>query len=223
MQTLPPGIFAIDPSELQDVFSFAAKSILCFPALYLKMQETTAIPIAQQVQHCIDAKQNSGIRTDIECSIQKSTTSQPRNFKKSPRNIFTDILDACEISSSNSPREPIRVRRDLIAGEVLSWYPIDTVITRELYDTDTQFGELLIWLNPHFEFPDWEGYTLYKYLRKFATKADNAALNALQISSKQINKDGVCAVNVTLQHLFDAQPIGESGWLLPSGLEVWFH
>lgn len=146
-----------------------------------------------------------------------------RDEQNSRRNIFKEALESKFISTSVSPMEDIRIRRDLVAQEILGAYPQDTVISRELYDTDSLFGECLIWMNSLFEFPNWEGRTVSEFLLKHGILGEPVCLNVLQHSTRQPNKDGLCAENVSLQDLLDAQTIGEKGWLLPSGLEVWFH
>lgn len=139
------------------------------------------------------------------------------------RNVFTEAFLARCVSSSGSPEEVIRIRRDLVAQELLGTYPEDTIISRDLYDEDPLLGPCLAAMNPIFEFPNWEGITIGAFCRKYGIDADPACMNVIQISAPQPNKDGVKATNITLQDLWDAHTLGEAGWQIPSGIEVWFH
>lgn len=146
-----------------------------------------------------------------------------RDEQNARYNVFTEAMEAQFISTSVSPLEEIRIRRDLVAQEILGGYPQDTVISRELYDADGLLGECLIWMNSHFEFPNWEGRTVGEFLIKHGIPGEPVCMNVLQHNVRQTNNDGIRAENITLQELWDAQVLGDSGWLLPSGLEIWFH
>jgi hypothetical protein len=146
-----------------------------------------------------------------------------RGEQNARRSIFTEAMEAKFISTSVSPLEEIRFRRDIVAQEVLGQYPRDTVISREIYDADDLFGECLIWMNSHFEFPNWEGRTVDDFFSMHGIPGEPACLNVIQYAANRANKDGVLAENITLQELWDAQTLGENGWLLPSGVEVRFH
>lgn len=155
----------------------------------------------------------------IKALIAKYGDSREQTY----RNIFSEALEAKFISTSLSAVEDIRIRRDLVAQEVLGHYPSDMVITGEIYDADDQFGECLNWMNRAFEFPNWEGRTIGEFLQAYGIPGEPVCMNVIQHRAAQFNNDGIQAANITLQELWKAQPLGESGWLLPSGLEVWLH
>lgn len=146
-----------------------------------------------------------------------------RDEQNARRNIFTEAMEARFIATSVSPMEEIRIRCDLVAQEVLGAYPQDMVISRELYDADSLFGECLNWMHRHFEFPNWEGKTVGEFLMKHGIRGEPVCLNVIQYNNPHANKGGVPAENITLQELWDAQTLGENGWLLTSGLEVWLY
>lgn len=158
-----------------------------------------------------------------QVGAEQDRLDRMRNERNARRSIFTEAMEAKFISTSVSPMEEIRIRRDLVAQEVLGCYPQDTVISREHYDADDRFGECLIWMNSLFELPSWEGRTVGDFLLKHGIPDEPAGLNVIQHNSHQTNKDGVKAGNITLQDLRDARALGENGWVFPSGLEVWFH
>lgn len=162
-------------------------------------------------------------RTKAQTLFEANTSTKCLQvFEQKNRNIFQEAIEAKFLMTSISPKEDICIRRDLVANEILIAYPRDTVITRDLYDADTLLGECLIWLNPHFEFPNWEDRTVGEYLSKHSPSANPLDVNVLQFSAERPNKDGIKAGHITLQQLFDAHPLGESGWLLNDGLEIWF-
>lgn len=157
----------------------------------------------------MDADDSSGLNCDAagECS---------------KRSIFEEALMASFISVSASKRVPLRARNCILAQVVLETYPRDTEISRELYDADTMLRECLISMSQCFEFPSWEGRTLGEYLRRCGATFEGS-VNVLQYERKTMNADGIHADFITLAQLEDAQPLGDTGWLLPSGLEIWFH
>ncbi len=118
------------------------------------------------------------------------------------RDIFREALRAKSLSTSLSAKEDIRLRRDLVAQEVLGRYPIETVITRELYDSDPDFGDSLNWMHRHFEFPSWEGRTVSDFQIKHCITGEPVCMNVVQYSIPVPNKDGMCAGNITLQCVF---------------------
>jgi hypothetical protein len=154
-------------------------------------------------------------------------SKQQKPRKSRDRNIFIEALNAKFVSISApgfiGERQEIRARRDLVAQEVLDTYPGDTVITRDLCDTDDVFNECLecMHLHRYFEFPAREGQTVRQF--QIGIPGEPVCLNTIQYSTRQANKDGVHVGYVTLQELWDATPLGESGWLLPSGYELRFY
>jgi hypothetical protein len=144
------------------------------------------------------------------------------------RNIFSEALQARFITVSNPDFvgivQDIQVRRDLVAQEILvPVYGRDTVITRELYDQDSDFGECLNWMNRNFEFPNWEGCTIEEFQTKNSIPGEPVCMNAIQYKTNKPNSSsGVCAENISMQEMFDATPLGEDGWLLKSGFELYF-
>lgn len=166
---------------------------------------------------------------NIEGGNNEDETAKHEREQSRERKIFVEALNAKFISISDPEfiggREAIRIRRDLVAQEILGTYPGDTVITRELYDTDGALGECLIWMHSQFEFPAWEGRNLAEFLNTYAISIPGEPVftNVIQYSTRHANKDGVHAGFITLQELYDAAPLGESGWLLPSGYELWLH
>lgn len=139
------------------------------------------------------------------------------------RDIFTEALQANFISTSMTEREEIIIRRDLAAQEILERYPSETLILRELYDADTVFGECLNWMHDLFEFPNWEGRMIGDFLENLGIPGEYERMNVIQYRTRQANKEGVSMDNITIQQLRDSSPLGETGWMLPSGLELWFH
>lgn len=164
---------------------------------------------------------------NIESESNEDDEAKQEREKSHKRNIFSEALGAKFISISDPDfiggLEEIRVRRDLVAQEILGAYPSDTVITREMYDTDAVFAECLNWMHRHFEFPAWEGRTVCQFQMKHGFPGEPLCLNVMQYSTRHPNKEGVHAGKITLQDLWDATPLGESGWLLSSGYELWFH
>lgn len=138
------------------------------------------------------------------------------------RDIFRQAFLAKVVMSSNTDWEPLQARRDLLAQEVLAQYPGETLLSRELYDTDHLLGSCLAAINSLFVFPDWEGRTVSDFQLRHGIPGEPLCMNVIQLSSPDYNQEGRRVSNVTLQELWDATTLGEGGWLLPSGLEVWF-
>jgi hypothetical protein len=154
--------------------------------------------------------------------VQHQMEAPHNEQAKSGRDIFVEAMQAKFVSTSVSNLEKPRLRLDIAAQELLQRLPDDTLISRELYDSNAELRACLSALNSAFEFPDWEGRTVGAFLKRFGVSLDQPGVNVLQHNQAQMNKDGVRANNVTLEEFWNARPMG-SGWLLPSGLEVWFH
>lgn len=135
------------------------------------------------------------------------------------RNVIREIMDAKSMSieapDAIGGTDTVELRHDLLAAELLSQYPADTVITRERYDANDAFGEAICWLSPFFEFPNWEGRTLGELLIAYPTGTDREGCNVLQYRTSKPNKDGIHANNVTLAELSEAAPLSGNRWLLP--------
>lgn len=135
------------------------------------------------------------------------------------RNVFLEITDSKSMSieapDAIGGADTVEVRRDLLAAELLSQYPADTVITRERYDANDVFGEAICWLSPFFEFPNWEGRTIGELLNAYPTGADREGSNILQYRTNSPNKDGIHAKNVTMAELRESAPLPGNRWLLP--------
>lgn len=140
------------------------------------------------------------------------------------RNVFVELLDAkaitVEASDAVVGADGVEIRRDLVAAEMLSQHPADTVITRERYDADEAFGEAICWLSPFFEIPNWEGRTLGELLNAYPTGPARECRNVLQYRTTTTNKDGIHARNVTLADLRAAAPLPDNGWLLPEQVVI---
>ena len=171
------------------------------------------VPVA--IMRCYAASE-FGEEIDVPDSLVAETNPDHRN-------IFEDLIKANFIATSTSTKEDIRIRRDIVAREILGGYPQNTVISKELYDEDGPFGDCLNWMNPAFELPNWEGRTIGDFLIKHGIPGEPVCMNVIQISASRPNKDGVMARNITLQELFDAEPFGDNGWVLPSGVAVVFY
>lgn len=144
----------------------------------------------------------------------------------SNRNIFIEALEAKSMAVLNllavGNAQPVVVNRPLIASAVLkSAYSAEYVISRELYDEDSIFGECLIWVNPHFEFPSWEGRNVAEYLNYYGSSAPDSA-NALQYQTKKYNSQGLHVENVTLAQLSSAKPGAENQWFFDDGTVLVF-
>lgn len=158
----------------------------------------------------------------VRDKLEDALEDQARRERKAAgeRNIFADALNARFISTSVSDREQLQIRHDLVAQEILGSYPAETVINLELYDQDSHFGECLIWMDRNFEFPDWGGRTVGEFLSKHRIPGEPTSLCVVQYTPRgQSEGSG----SITLQQLVDATPLAESGWLLASGVELWFH
>ena len=164
--------------------------------------------VAQELPH----------REDNEDTVAAIERERSRN-----RNIFVELVNAKSLSVYGSDGEDLIVRGDLIARTVLETYPVSMILTPERFLVDDEFGECLIRLSSSFDFAAWHGKTLGECLAAFVSSHDEGESNALQYRSTTINKDGVAAVNVTLNMLREAQPLGETGWLLPDGVELYLH
>ena len=144
-----------------------------------------------------------------------------------PRDIFTELLGAKEITLGSTRADPARqelvVQRVLVANEILNRYPADYVITSERFNADDAFGECLVWLHSHFAIAAWEGRSLAEFLRTYAPAEDQPERRVLQYGTQAINDQGCHLAYVTLEQLRDATTLGETGWLLPDGCEVWLH
>lgn len=215
--TLPMRIILLD----QDVEGSDGDRILEINSEEMYVHDYRLVVPAEPGQDGIDPVFVSDIIEQV--GAEQDRLDRMRNERNARRSIFTEAMEAKFISTSVSPMEEIRIRRDLVAQEVLGCYPQDTDISREHYDADDRFGECLIWMNSLFELPNWEGRTVGDFLLKHGIPDEPAGLNVIQHNSHQTNKDGVKAGNITLQDLRDARALGENGWVLPSGLEVWFH
>lgn len=166
-----------------------------------------------------------GYREWVEHSIERDDGVDNAAYASQveQRDIFTEALQANFLSTSMTGRESIIIRRELVAQEILERYPSETLISRELYDADTVFGDCLNCMHDLFEFPNWEGRTVGVLLKNLGIPGDLEIMNVIQYHTRQPNKEGVCLDNITMQQLMDASPLGETGWMLPSGLELWFH
>ncbi|MFD2274270.1 hypothetical protein ACFS07_33285 [Undibacterium arcticum] len=78
-----------------------------------------------------------------------------------------EALHAESISTSLTLRQTVSIRRNLVAQEILSQLPANTVISRELYDAEPMVGDCLNSMHSDFEFPSWEGRTVGSFLNKF--------------------------------------------------------
>lgn len=147
------------------------------------------------------------------------------NPNQPQRNIFIEALQARAMTTSISPREKISLRGDLVANEILCdpLYPRETVISRDLYDSDSLFRQCLNTLNPVFEFPNWEGRTVYAFRKNHGIGGEPDCLNVIGYRTKEFNRAGVHQGYITVQQMWDATELDDTGWLLPSGLEIWFH
>lgn len=132
------------------------------------------------------------------------------------RNIFSEMFNAANISINGDEFTAMDTARDMrqLAAEVLSGLSPETVITRELYDADTEFGECLICVDRGFEFPDWEGRTLRAFLAANATPKSGDSL-LIQAGTHRIS----------LQDGYDATPVGDStngntSWTLPNSVTL---
>ena len=142
------------------------------------------------------------------------------------RNVWREALDACYLEVQGDPRyvggrTEVRMRSNLIAQEILKGYP-DTLIVRDTYDTDEVFGECLVWMCSHFEFPNWEGRPLSLFLQRYGECGKLADKGVIQYPIQEPNRDGVKVAFVTLGELAAATPT-QSGWRLPCGFEISFH
>ena len=142
------------------------------------------------------------------------------------RNIWREALDACYLEVKGDSRyvggrTEVKMRSNLVAQEILKGYP-NTQIDRETYDDDEVFGECLVWMCSHFEFPNWEGRPLSLFLHRYGECGNLADKAVLEYPIREPNRDGVKAAFVNLGELAAATPT-LSGWRLPSGIEIAFH
>lgn len=115
------------------------------------------------------------------------------------------------------------IRCDVVAEEYLRTFPKGTVINQELYDNDSAFGGCLISLNPHFEYPTWDGRQLAEYLRIFG-KNPLPETNVVQFSTTQPNKDGAKLGFITLQQIRQSSAGSDCcEWVLKDGTKLWLH
>ena len=144
-----------------------------------------------------------------------------------PRDIFDELCSAVSLTIGDTRavpgQQPLTVRRDLLATEILSRYPADSTITTERFQADDSFGECLIWLAPYFSIAAWEGRNLAEFLGTYATSNDAPNVDVLQYRTKDYNEHGTHLGSVTLYDLRNATTLGESGWLLPNGRELWLN
>lgn len=157
-------------------------------------------------------------RATMTSSIRRRLPAHPGR-----RNVFAEILLAREFSTSVSVREPLQGRLDLVASQYLGGLGADSVISREAYDSDELLRIGLGALLPGFEFPDWEGRTIGALLTAHGVPGEPSEQQVLAYATPMGRKAGILAGTVTMADLMDVQELGETGWLLPSGMEIWFH
>lgn len=144
----------------------------------------------------------------------------PKTSNNPKRNIFSEILNAKRFEIGGPvtwgviAMDTYRNTRQ-IALELLLAYPLNTVITRELYDTDDEFGECLILLGTHFEFPDWDGRMLKSYMD---------FCNQEYLDTETLITVG--PIRISIQDAKKAKPLCSSvcnngrGWELPGGAKL---
>ena len=149
------------------------------------------------------------------------------NVASAPRDIFAELCTAVGITVGSTRATPVEqplvVRRDLVASEILQRYPGDLKITAERFQANDSFGECLIWLHSHFSIAAWEGRLLAAFLGTYASNQDDPGANVVQYRTNDTNAQGTRLGFITLDDLRNATTLGESGWLLPDGSELWLH
>lgn len=141
------------------------------------------------------------------------------------RNLWREALDAVYLEVIGDPkyiggRTELQIRSGLVAENILRSYP-DQLIDAETYDADEVFGESLVWMDRHFEFPNWRNRPLGEFLAQYG-EGCNDDKTVIAYAIKAPNKDGVCLAYLAMGELAAATPT-ESGWKLPSGIEICFH
>ena len=141
------------------------------------------------------------------------------------RNIFLELHDSNYLSVSDpfhiGGREEIRMRRDLVAQEVLKTFSGNALLSRAKFEEDSPFGECLIWLQSNFEFAAWEGRTLAEFRDRYRINGEPSKMNVLQYSCREYRSTGLHADFISLDELLRAEPMADGGWSLPSGLKLW--
>lgn len=140
---------------------------------------------------------------------------------ESRRGIFDEALNAKFVSIGDGQLLEMGARQDLIAQQVLQSYPADTVIGRDLYDDNPDFGNCFNWMQDRFEFPAWEGRTIGEFIRTSGIHTDQSTTNVISFTMPGYYKPRT--LHATLQEMKDAQPLPDGGWLVRSELELRFH
>lgn len=139
------------------------------------------------------------------------------------RCIFQEALDSQFISVGTSSPIPLVSRRDLLAQELLGLMPRDTIITNELVEQDSALSESFIWMQSHFILSSWIGKTVSEFLALNAIPGEPVCMNAIQLPADKPNNDGVHLRYITVQQLWDAEPVGTEAWRLTDGEVLHFH